>query len=440
MRLVSIEVDGLFGMFDHRLPLSDERVSIVIAPNGYGKSRMLGIAHAMMALDLGTLLETDFSQARLTMNDGSWLTAIRECPAKDVVVRFKFAHQGEEGLFDTAPLLADMDESDRKLRAEVSELARLDEGGRVPKYLDRSHGIEMSFVQALLRYQDRFNDGLEERLPPQALIGLIDSLPIVRVSTQRTLQHECACPVDGEPGLLYTYIFTPTVRDMSEEVSKTIKVARMEGGTLLAEAEGQALAGLLEALVEGRCSGGDEIGLKDRLMKVRHRIGRSMSMGLIDAFQPEIPTSGIKMDDQAVCAIDLYLDRLEPIMERFDFLTLRLETLLETVNSMLLFKRAWVDESGFRVEMDNGRILSIEELSAGEQQLLIMLYSLMFRTLPGSVAIIDEPEISLHVAWQQRMVPILMNVADLMDIQVILATHSPQIVHDRWDLTVQLGE
>ena len=51
---------------------------------------------------------------------------------------------------------------------------------------------------------------------------------------------------------------------------------------------------------------------------------------------------------------------------------------------------------------------------------------------------IDEPEISLHVAWQQEFLHDLEKITDLAKFDVLIATHSPQIIHDRWDLTQEL--
>jgi predicted ATP-binding protein involved in virulence len=53
--------------------------------------------------------------------------------------------------------------------------------------------------------------------------------------------------------------------------------------------------------------------------------------------------------------------------------------------------------------------------------------------------LIDEPEMSLHVAWQQLFVRHLAAIVRLSKFDSIIATHSPQIISDRWDLTVELG-
>jgi hypothetical protein len=44
----------------------------------------------------------------------------------------------------------------------------------------------------------------------------------------------------------------------------------------------------------------------------------------------------------------------------------------------------------------------------------------------------------LHIGWQNEFLNDLMKVIELGDFDVLIATHSPDIIGDRWDLTVQL--
>jgi predicted ATP-binding protein involved in virulence len=71
--------------------------------------------------------------------------------------------------------------------------------------------------------------------------------------------------------------------------------------------------------------------------------------------------------------------------------------------------------------------------------MLVLLYELLFLVSPDSLVMIDEPEISLHVAWQQEFLNDLSTIIDQTLFDALIATHSPQIIHDRWDLTVELA-
>ncbi len=111
----------------------------------------------------------------------------------------------------------------------------------------------------------------------------------------------------------------------------------------------------------------------------------------------------------------------------------------DIVNEIFINKTITVSENGkMGIQMDNGTALQITRLSSGERQILIMFYILLFHAQPGSLVILDEPEISLHVSWQQRLGDFFMDICRVRDLQMIVATHSPQVIHDKWDLAREL--
>jgi len=85
-------------------------------------------------------------------------------------------------------------------------------------------------------------------------------------------------------------------------------------------------------------------------------------------------------------------------------------------------------------------VVPLEKLSSGEQHQLVLFFELLFELKENALILIDEPELSLHVAWQKKFLSDLNRIIELNQFDVILATHSPQLV-SRWsDLVVELGE
>ena len=97
-------------------------------------------------------------------------------------------------------------------------------------------------------------------------------------------------------------------------------------------------------------------------------------------------------------------------------------------------------EAGFKFVTQDGETLPLSTLSSGEQHELVLLYQLLFKTDPNSLILVDEPEISLHIAWQQEFIQDLQEIIQLVPFDILIATHSPDIIHDHWDLTVRLEE
>lgn len=83
--------------------------------------------------------------------------------------------------------------------------------------------------------------------------------------------------------------------------------------------------------------------------------------------------------------------------------------------------------------------IQLQKLSSGEKHDFILFYELIFNSDKKSIFLIDEPEISLHVAWQVEYVKILEEICKMNGIQAIIATHSPDIVNGRDDLLISLG-
>ena len=75
--------------------------------------------------------------------------------------------------------------------------------------------------------------------------------------------------------------------------------------------------------------------------------------------------------------------------------------------------------------------MPLAKLSSGEQHELVLLYELLFKVKPGSLILIDEPELSLHVAWQKQVLRDLREVTKLVPLDLLIATHSPQVIADR---------
>lgn len=69
-------------------------------------------------------------------------------------------------------------------------------------------------------------------------------------------------------------------------------------------------------------------------------------------------------------------------------------------------------------------------LSSGEKQMLIILLTVLVENREPYVLLMDEPEISLHIEWQQRLLELITNLNP--NAQVILTTHSPAVIMNGW--------
>lgn len=92
----------------------------------------------------------------------------------------------------------------------------------------------------------------------------------------------------------------------------------------------------------------------------------------------------------------------------------------------------------FRADDDVRTILDVEKLSSGEQHIVIQAFELLFAAPDDSLVLIDEPEISFHLAWQMEYLKNLERISEVRNLQFVVATHSPHIFNSQWELTVDL--
>ena len=74
-----------------------------------------------------------------------------------------------------------------------------------------------------------------------------------------------------------------------------------------------------------------------------------------------------------------------------------------------------------------GETHSVDELSSGEKQIFFRAGSILEYELDNSIILIDEPEISMHPEWQQKILDFYRKIAGASN-QLIIATHSPHII------------
>jgi predicted ATP-binding protein involved in virulence len=138
-------------------------------------------------------------------------------------------------------------------------------------------------------------------------------------------------------------------------------------------------------------------------------------------------------------AVAAYVADAENKLAVFDDMAAKIELLTGIINDLFLYKRMHIDrEKGYVFTSHIRQEIHPGDLSSGEQHQLVLLYELLFQTKPGSLVLIDEPEISLHVAWQERFLDDLMRMAKLSKFDVLVATHSAEIIGEYWDLAVGL--
>lgn len=127
------------------------------------------------------------------------------------------------------------------------------------------------------------------------------------------------------------------------------------------------------------------------------------------------------------------------------------EKIFSDKNKFLRVLNSFYSDSGIKADIDRNGSLNLytiqkkrksivepSHLSSGERQILVLISHLVFNSEAknADIIIIDEPELSLHIAWQEIFCDMILDANKSM--QAILATHSPSIIMDRTKQCISL--
>lgn len=113
----------------------------------------------------------------------------------------------------------------------------------------------------------------------------------------------------------------------------------------------------------------------------------------------------------------------------------RVDKLFSIINSFFIETRKKIDfdQNGNKLIFidEKKSVITLEMLSAGEKQLLLILLTVFLMDENPYVLLMDEPELSLHVEWQEKLISALRQLNP--SCQIILTTHSPSIFACGWE-------
>ena len=426
MRIKKITVKELFGMFCHEIPLNmDDHITIIHGPNGIGKTILLKMLNALFGLSYEEFRNIPFSELSVDFDDGSTFHLKKE-------IKTGVDESGEGG--DSSELVFEFSKSGSELKSYTMEFTRpREEVDDIPDFLERAGRLLKSDI---LMNSVNFSDKLPQKIEnePEWLKEIQKSIRIRFIETQRLISFP-----DSRSRHKYeeSHRMTPTVLNYSEELANAIQKKLAEYAEL-----SQSLDRTFPTrLVKGNGPSKPTIGeLRDHLSKLEEKRSRLMVAGLLDRGEEIDFKEFQEIDESNINVLSVYVHDVKEKLEVLDELTDKIDLLVNIINSRFLYKKMSISKKeGFIFETSDGQSISPADLSSGEQHELVLNYELLFKVKPNSLILIDEPELSLHVIWQQQFIRDLQEIIKLAGFDVLLATHSPEIIHDRWDLTVELG-
>lgn len=420
--LRNVEFEGLFGTLDRRIDLERTAPTIITGANGTGKSTILRLINAAANGSIGTLVAAPVKHFRLIFDKGPDFVLERDASEIKISWGVESASYGsDDGIFAQLPAwaveaLETLDPDEDGFSRDLMEIARAN-GAPVGEYYRVREALEQGQGQ-----------GLQSRLrAPEWLARFGQGFPVLFVADQRLITEPTS--VRLSKGARHGRSTRLAIEAASQDLSDRLRNADSD----YARSSQIADSKLAEALIERMTAGGDVpvSTVRNLIQSVDARRDILQAVGLLDeSSSAGVSVNEAQLSDAAVRRVVQVV--LESTMQKFavlEDLEQRLTAFKTFIDGRLGGKTLLLDRrSGLQFSLANGGTVRPRQLSSGEQQVTVLAYEILFRSRPSTLLIVDEPEISLHISWQDSLVDDLSQMGRAADVRFLLATHSPMIL------------
>jgi predicted ATP-binding protein involved in virulence len=448
MRITQVSVEGLFGIFNHVIRLNtEERITIIHGPNGFGKTTVLKMLNGLFNSRYSVFNNTPFNRFSVNLDNGTLLEIIRKHDkagkSNDKISLFLNLYEMESG--KKAPSLKERRDLQDVYKYIIESLDLLPGLDRIApmRWIYHPTGETFNSVEAVIeRFGDNLPFQLQDKHEPKWLKDIKRNINVRFIESQRLLNVNFIPSRYSRNGSIAPML--PTVSAYSEELAETIQYTLAEYGAI-----SQALDRTFPMRVIQQDNSLDLSNqqLLERLKELEERRNRLIEVGLLDkGDDSSFELYHQNVDEKTKNILSVYVDDVEEKLSVFDKIANKIELLRDIINKKIAYSYKRMDfskEKGFIFKTLHesslaAGTLSPTDLSSGEQHELVLLYELLFKVKSNSLVLIDEPELSLHVSWQNQFLEDLQEITKLADLDILMATHSPDLIQDRWDLTVEL--
>jgi len=437
MKIQQVSVSKLFGLFDHIIPLnSEDRITLLLGENGLGKTIILKMIDGIFNRRYSIFNEIPFGLFEIKFDDDRFIEVSKESNGSNeskLIVRGPYANEKPFNM--TPQSIKNLSAIIRDLERHMPELVQAERNLWVNRVTD-----EMLTIDDMVEYYGRFfgsarsvsrqrtPDWLEE-IQKQLNIEFIQTNRL-SINTSAKLGRASGSPRRNHPG--------DSVDEYSQDLASKIRDALTKSAEISSSLDSTFPSRLMKSISQDAAPPFSEEELREELRKLQIKRADLTDAGLLDRDMADVQIPDQRVEGFTLNALSIYISDAKEKLQVFDDLLRRVDLFRDIIKRRFLYKTLSVSkQEGFVFKSGDSKI-PLGSLSSGEQHEIVLLYELLFRVQPDSLILIDEPEISLHIAWQQEFLRDLLQITEISEFDALIATHSPDIIHDRWDLTVNL--
>ena len=437
-RLACFDIEGLFGEVNYHIPLkTDLRITAIIAPNGKGKTLCLRLINALFTRRWTVFSEVPFDYLLYTFLSGTSISVTQEKlresreESDSLNVLFKITLPGTGEPIVWSPKAIDQKAVQVPFDRYIPYITRR---GPTQYYHDFT-GIVYSAPEILENFGEQLPSSVRAGIygqEPEELSRIVEGTDCHLIETQRLLILQDDADVRARSGRPRSTLAI----SKKAETLKSIIGSQLTAYATLSQSLDRSFP--RRVIAEQQWRNQDDLlvqlnGLDERRQKLT-------AAGILEKEPDEavnLPQG--PMDPAIARVLSVYARDIDVKLNSLSALLSRIELFLELITQRFSSKTVSVNrKSGIEVAGNRG-VIPLEKLSSGEQHQLVLLFELLFELRENALILIDEPELSLHVTWQKKFISDLIRIIELNKFDVLLATHSPQLV-SRWNsMVVDLG-
>ncbi len=418
--VASLEIWGFWKTRELKIEF-DRNVNFIIGPNGTGKTTIVNLLSAIISGDFRALDRIDFQRASVVLSPASGagdtvsVDVLKSGDPRSSIPQVDYKITDSRGKELSSFSLDDLDE--RLAARDPQSYARRRIMARSVVQQTLGQMVDLSWLSV------HRHDSVPGERPDSALASPVD----IKLETQANLLVRYLSKLDQRATSAFS------------DFQKSVFLSLLWGQ-------------------EGSFDFWDEFDFdvqkeKDDLVPIleRFKVQRSRYQSKVDKHFEVLAaatskTAGSKsLSSNEVVAIvnqrrihEVVQEWTSTINKQSDIYRMR-DAFVRIMNSMFINKDVAISATNeIAIRSGKNKSMPIKALSSGEKQLLIIMSQALLQDCKPSIFIADEPELSLHVTWQERLVDYIRELNPAA--QTIFATHSPDIVGRHLDRVIDISK
>lgn len=446
-----IEIKKIFGMYDVKISLqNDNKIDVYIGENGIGKTSILNIINAVLTGDVNKVLGIDFEGIKVilekkefyfTKNDMLFSLNVSRAFRR---IRMSLQHRLSREEFIEMLELSDsrkIQEVIAKLRLLIEErrvspqlLTRFNEGLYENEEIDEEHlDIEKNSWLVYLNYLSSHPLRIMyfptyRRIEEDILnmgVSFDNEKKIKSINYEESIEE-----VDSSVQMLKSGM--KDVQAIIEDLQVKIKNASLESFN---KVTGDMMTYLLKSDYEVEAV--NEISKDTK--KIEVILNRISDSNLKVEVKEEILNNLKNNTIEEKESLAFFIESLLKYYKQQEGLELQIKAFVNTCNKYLVNKQFIYDESKITISVINKinqKVIELDQLSSGEKQIISIFALIYLDQIEDKIFIlIDEPELSLSLIWQEMLLEDIYNSEKVS--YILAVTHSPFIYSNLPDESVK---